>query len=68
VLASFIGVSYTILLAGFLGGWDQLDQPDFWVGRGCLFAGGFLGFVLVFHVLQSHRAKQGQERNHEAGG
>jgi hypothetical protein len=68
LLASFTGVAYTMLISGLLGGWEQLNQRHFWVERACLFAGALPGFVLLFCMLQSHRANQQEKRNQEAHG
>jgi hypothetical protein len=67
-LASCLGVASMILISSLLGSWDQLNQRHFWIEKACGFAGAFPGFVLLFYMIQSHRAKQQEERNQEGDG
>ena len=55
LLAAFIGVASWIPISGFLRGWDQLSQLQFWVEKASGFAGGFVGFVLVLALFRARR-------------
>jgi hypothetical protein len=61
LLASFIGVAYTIPISGLLGGWEQLNQRHFWGEKACLFGGAFPGLFSSFtwfHLTERNRKRQ----------
>ena len=65
LLAAFVGVAGHIVVICTLRGWDQLDQPQFWVERASAFTGAFLGFFLFFAVVRARKEAREKERNDE---
>jgi hypothetical protein len=65
LLAAFFAVASQVLMVCTLRGWDQLDQPQFWVERASSFTGAFLGFFLFFALVRARKESREKERNNE---